>query len=275
MKNSIYSLLSVLAPAILLVCCTGRFPSGYTLELPEAPAEWVSILGEPHWRVEWVDPGGQMQMADYPPRQEQKVIEAEIPVTWTNPVLAWPFWPSLSLPPNIFKPAGALFPFDVLASQRRDARLRLSWEAGPDAVFYKELTLAYDQNGKRTPVNFDWPRYRELFKTDALSEAVREDPWVVNWSMAAERTVASNFDRRRIVPEAVNARHIPAPGNFHGSWQGPWYSISPFAKPLFFEEGELAIFPVRPGINVWFSAEGILRVNGNSSVFEEKKVWQK
>jgi hypothetical protein len=48
---------------------------------------------------------------------------------------------------------------------------------------------------------------------------------------------------------------------------GPWYGISPFAQPLFFEEGQTPVFPVLPGINAWISAEGILRCSANVWVF--------
>jgi len=268
-KPQMHALMLALT-VLAFTSCTDRFPSSYTLELPLVPAAWVSILGQPHWRVEWVDTGGQKQIADYP---VSTGIEIEIPVTWTNPVTAWPYWPAHNLIPGIFKPCGALFPFDANGD-----RLLLSWEAGVDAVFYQELALAYSQNNvqntTRTPVNFDWPRFRELFKTDALSEAVREDPWIVNWNNVAERTITSNFDRRRIVPEAVELKSFTVPGTF-------WYGASPFVKPLFFEDGEQPVFPVRQGFNVWVSSEGMLRVNGNSWVFtenpshKENYIWQK
>ena len=189
-----------------------------------------------------------------------------IPVTWTNPVVAWPFWPDHNLPPNILMPCGALFPFNASASKKNTNRLILSWDAGIDAIFYWELALANSRkesvNTARIPANFDWLRFRELFRTNALSEAVIKDPWLVNWRTLAERTVESNFDRRRIVPETAESRHFPVPA-------GTWYGASPFAEPLIFAEGEQPVFPVRPGLNVWVSKEGILRVNGNTWVFTE------
>ena len=250
-----------IAPALLLVCCAERFPSGYVLELPETPAAWVSLLGEPHWHVEWIAPSGRKKAADFSPASKKR-IEVEIPVTWTNPVTAWPWWPEHNLIAGIFKPCGALFPYDV--SGKNSERLRLSWEAGADAIFYQELALAYSKaapniSSNKTPDKFDWPRFRELFKTDALTEAVREDPWVVNWRSAAEKTLASNFDKRRIVAETPVLKPIAVPAAL-------WYGTSPFAEPLFFEEGEPPVFPVLTGsgINIWVSGEGILRVNGNT-----------
>ena len=251
----------VLAPALLLVCCTERFPSGYTLELPETPAAWGSLLGEPHWHVEWIAPSGRKKAADFPPASKKR-IEAEIPVTWANPVTAWPWWPEHNLIAYIFKPCGALFPYDV--SGKKSDVLRLSWEAGPDAIFYQELAIAFNKSAlssseSKTPDKFDWPRFRELFQSDALSEAVREDPWAVNWRSVAEKTITANFDRRRIVAETAVLKPFPVPA-------GIWYGTSPFSKPLIIEDGEPAVFPVltSSGINIWVSAEGILRVNGNT-----------
>ena len=241
--------------------CSDRISSRYTLELPPLiaaplPEVWVSILGEPHWRVEWLNHDGQKQTADFAPEQISR-IEIEIPAAWANSVTASPYWTAFNIIPNIFKPAGAIFPFDV-----KKKSLQLSWEAGPDAVFYWELARA--QKNSRAPGDFDWPRFRELFQSDALSEAVREDPWLVNWHNLAEKTAESNFDRRRISAEAVEIKKIPVPA-------GTWYGTSPFAKPLFFTGNETPVFPVRPGINLWISEKGILRVNGNTWVFTEFK----
>ena len=260
MKNLFSKLLIVLALAFVPACCTERFPARHVLELPETPAAWVSLLGEPHWHVEWVNPNGRKQKADFPPGKK-KSIELEIPVTWANPVTAWPWWPEYNLTANIFKPCGAIFPFDA-SSGKKGERLRLSWKAGPDSIFYWELAIAGKKGGSKTPAKYDWPRFRELFQSNTLSEAAREDPWVVNWRSVAEKTISSNFDKRRITAEAPVLKHFPVPA-------GAWYGTSPFAKPLIFEEGEPPVFPVRQelissGINIWISEKGLLRVNGNT-----------
>ncbi|MCL2252322.1 MAG: hypothetical protein FWC12_10485 [Treponema sp.] len=241
---------------LALASCMDRFPSKYALELPSLPEAWVSILGEPHWRVEWVSTNGQKQIADFP-HKIVSGIEIEIPVTWVNAVTAYPYWNDFNIFPAAFKPAGAIFPFDA-----RKNRLHLSWEAGYDSVFYWELAAA--QKESHSPADFDWQRFRELFQSDVLSEAVLEDPWVVNWRNLAERTSESNFDRRRIVSEAAESKQIPVPA-------GLWYGTSPFAKPLFFADNEPPVFPVRPGINIWISEKGILRISGNTWVFSEIK----
>jgi len=263
MKNNKSIIVITLITMLMLPGCTDRFPSMYTLELPEVPTTWLTLLGEPNWRIEWITPNGLRQIDDFPP--ETSFFEIEIPVTWTNPVIAWPYWPSHSLLPGVFKPAGALFPFDVDTNL-----LRLSWEAGHGAIFYREMAFAYDQNDSRIPVNFDWLRFRELFSEGTLSTAVCEDPWVVDWRTVAERTIESGFDRRRIVAEAATLIFVSAPSGFSDDvWRGGrWHGTSPFAKPLTFELWEPTLFPVRPGINVWVSELGILRVSGNSWVFQ-------
>jgi len=254
MKTYISNLTTVLALALLLVsACRDITPSRYALDLPNPPPQWTALLGEPCWRVEWVNPDGEKQTADIPPRGR---LSIEIPVTWANPVTAWPYWPEFNLIPGYFKPAGALFPFDASGE-----RLSLSWKAGPDTIFYWELALANEDNYSRIPANFDWPRFRELFN-ETLDEAVREDPWIVNWRYVAERTVAGNFDRRRIVPEAVESRVIPVPA-------GLWHGTSPFSKPLVFAEGRTPVFPVGSGVYAWVSEKGILRVNGEAWIFIE------
>ena len=250
----------VVAFSLLLACCGAEISSRYTLKLPELPEPWVSLLGEPHWRLEWLDKNGQKQMSDILPGQSASI---ELPVTWTNPVTAWPYWPGHNLIPGLFKPAGALFPFDV--PDRKKPDLRLSWNAGRDTVFYWELGLAAlnknpEDGSVKIPANFDWQRFRELFEQDALSESVREDPWLINWRFIAEKTIESSFDRRRLVPEAVQSVSIPVPS-------GPWYGTSPFAGTLQFSKNETPVFPVRTGLNVWISREGILRISGKTWIF--------
>jgi len=254
MKLHIFRFSTIFFVSLHLVCCGEPFPSRYVLVLPDVPAAWVSLLGEPHWRLEWLDPSGREQTADILPGNS---AEIELPITWTNPVTAWPYWPDRNLIPGHFKPAGALFPFDASGE-----RLRLSWEAGPDAVFYRELAIAAGQNNAKKPAYFDWTRFRALFHLETINQAVRKDPWLVDWRNVAERTASSSFDSRRLVPGTAKSITVPVPA-------GPWYGASPFADPLLFTEGEPPIFPVRSGVNVWGSSEGILRISGEAFVFRE------
>ncbi|MDR0486750.1 MAG: hypothetical protein LBG91_00735 [Treponema sp.] len=237
------------AIVLCFVCCGNNFPSQYTLELPQTPEIWLSLMGEPNWRLEWLNQDGQKQTVDILPGES---IGIELPTTWTNPVTAWPYWPGTNIIPGLFKPAGALFPFDV-----RGERLCLNWKAGPDAVFYRELALANNEPGVRMPANFNWPRFRELFETGVLNEEVRKDPWLVNWRSVAEKTVNSGFDRRRLVPEKRESVNIPV-------FSGPWYGTSPFAAPLTFQPGKSPAFPAGDVVDVWISKEGILRCNRKS-----------
>jgi len=248
MKNFYFLLTTVLLSALQLVCCGDICPSKYTLELPTPPEAWVSLLGEPCWQVEWVSTDGESRRAAL---ESGENLEVEIPITWTNPIIARPYWPNQNLNPGVFMPAGALFPFDA-----EKATIRLTWEAGHDAVFYMELAVLDGKKDSKIPANFDWPRFRELFKSGNLSEEVRKDPWTVNWRSVAEKTMSGNFDKRRLVPEKTEAKKIPV-------GTSPWYGTSPFAQPITVENGE-GIFPVRPGVNTWVSSESVLTVNGNT-----------
>jgi len=238
--------------ALLFSCCADR-SSVYTLELPPTPQAWVSILGEPCWRVEWLSPEGRKQSADITPGGS---LQVELPSTWASPVTARPYWPGLNLYAGLFMPVGALFPFDVSKD-----RLRMSWEAGLDADFFWELAYAGNSNNSKNPANFDWQRFRDLFTSGVLDAAVVKDPWLVDWRSVAEKTVNGNFVRRNLVPQSTSSMNIPVPG-------GPWYGTSPFAEPLYFEEEEPS-FPIRPGLNVWISREGLLRVDGMVWIFKE------
>jgi hypothetical protein len=252
MKSLFFKITFVIVLVLQLASCGTRNSFVFTLELPETPQVWVHLLGEPHWRIEWFDPDEQKQLKDILPGI---VPEIEIPVGWTNPVTAYPWWPEYNLAPGLFKPAGALFPYDISSN-----RMRLTWEAGIDTVFYFELAYANSQDIKKIPANFDWIRFRELLGSDVLSEEVCKDPWLVNWRFVAEKTISGNFDRRRIVPQVTEPVKIQLPARC-------WYTTSPFSEPLVFNGDELLVFMANSGINVWISGEGILRCNGKITFF--------
>jgi hypothetical protein len=240
-------------PALLVSGC-GRNPAdpGYTLGLPDLPPAWTELLGSPQWRIEWISPEG---------RRESRVTAGSIDVTllqdWASPVAAWPFWPDKGIAPGIFRPAGALFPFDAAG-----AAVNLSWRGGVDAFLYWELASACaagtgTEAALRQPWNFNWPRFRELFEDPALSEKLSGDPWTVDWKTAAAKIVSSGFDKRRIVPETREEAAIPVP-------PGPWIGVSPFAPPFFFSEGERPVFPAGAQPGSWFSPAGILRCTSDA-----------
>jgi hypothetical protein len=201
MKN----LLALVGTAVFILfgCGGSLVDSRYSLELPELPAAWESLLGRPHWRIEWVDVDG---------RKEMQIVvgsrntEIDLPSTLASAVSAYPFWPEMGISPGIFRPAGAIFPFDVSGKN-----LVLSWRGGVDAALYWELAAsATGQTAVlRKPWNFDWPRFRQLFTDSSLNAEIRADPWLADWCGIAEKIVKSGFDKRRLVPEARSNVQIP------------------------------------------------------------------
>jgi hypothetical protein len=236
--------------------------SRYVLDIPEPPPAWTAMLGDPLWKIEWLNPGGGKEAAVF----SEKNPEISLPQTWASAVSAWPYWPDRGIGPGIFKPAGAIFPFDAAGG-----RLSLSWQGGVDAVLYWELAEVQDteaspaasENARsvdRLPQNFNWPRFRELFEDPDLNEVIRQDPWLADWKAIAAKIVSSGFDKRRFVPEA--REDMPLPLN-----SGPWIGTSPFAAPLIFEDGAVPVFSVRGQPDTWVSAEGVLRCCMGAYVF--------
>ncbi|MCL1931525.1 MAG: hypothetical protein FWF55_06885 [Treponema sp.] len=220
--------------------------SRYDVRMPELPPAWETTLGSPRWQVEWLDGEGRKQTATV--RGSGAVIS--LPATWVSAVSAAPFWPDRGLGPGIFKPAGAIFPYDVSGKS-----LILSWQGGVDAHLYGEFAAACGEAGQeanRLPWNFNWPRFRRLFDDPTLNEEIRADPWLADWSAIAAKIIQSGFDKRRLVPEARSEREIPVS-------PGPWIGVSPFSAPLLFDD--VPVFPVREKPDTWVSAEGVLRCN--------------
>jgi hypothetical protein len=242
---------------LLLVLCMGcvlhgcgfttwdKNPQRYNVEFPGLPPAWKALLGSPCWQIEWVNKEGRREAMSI---RENVHADIVIPVNLASAVSAMPFWPNKGLEPGIFRPAGAIFPFDAVGKS-----LILSWEGGVDANLFWELTQASsDKALSRLPQNFDWPRFRLLFDDPTLNEDIRADPWLADWQDIAEKIVQSGFDKRRLVPEPRVSLKIPVSG-------GPWIGTSPFAPPLFFEADP--VFPVKQSNDTWVSAEGILRCN--------------
>ena len=239
-------------------CKDAPISDSYRPVLPDLPTVWYEILGEAHWRVEWVGEGGFWQKKEIGPGQDIPALS--LIQEWTTPVLAWPFWPDKNLLPGIMRPSGALFPWDVSGG-----KLMLSWKGGIDAVFWKELAASEKPSlaaEGRLPWYFDWPRFRELFSENgSLSESVRLDPWLPDWKEIAKKTVASGFDRRRIVSRKLTELVIP---DFGGQWTGS----SPFALPLDAPSGGPLCVNAADVPEAWISAEGILKC------FVSGWVWQ-
>jgi hypothetical protein len=270
MKNHGFVVVLLFCAALFPAACEsggggeGIFPalpsrSGYTLRFPAIPPAWASLLGDPSWRVEWLNPAGEQETTTV---RDGKKPEISLPETWTNPVSAWPYWPDKGIGPGVFKPAGALFPFDVSGNS-----IVLSWRCGVDAVLYWELAGAAGEADiaasraavPRLPQNFNWPRFRDLFTEEGgINADVLGDPWLADWASIAAKIVQSGFDKRRLTPEARKELSVPV-------GPGPWIGVSPFSEPLLFE-GQ-PVFPVRERPDTWVSAGGLLRCTQKAWIF--------
>jgi hypothetical protein len=222
----------------------------YALSLPALPAPWEEILGEPLWRLEWIDGEGREEVREGP---GAALPDLSLMQEWSSPVIAWPYWPGKKLVPGDMKPAGAIFPWDV-----SDGRIVLSWKAGVDAFLWRKL--AAGTAGNRRPWYFDWPRFRELLQSAVLNEAVRLDPWQVDWDAFAVKTLESGFYRSRITPRPVTELTIPGRGGY-------WIGSSPFSLPLDFPPGGPLILPAGEAVETWVSSEGVLRCGGDTWFF--------
>jgi len=264
----VFYFLAISCAGLLLNSCGEALTdSSFVLELPVIPQAWKDVLGNPDWRIEWVSEKG---------RKEAMTVRGNggwnisLPSTCVSAVSAFPFWPQKGIGAGVFKPAGAIFPYDVSGNS-----LILSWQGGVDAILYWELARAYSgaltgatvsgessetAAGIRSPMNFNWPRFRQLFNDPSLNAEVRADPWLADWAGIAAKTVKSGFDKRRLVPEARSALTVPVGA-------GPWLGASPFAAPLVFDEGSVPVFPVRLTADTWVSKEGFLRCNSEAWIY--------
>jgi hypothetical protein len=236
---------TLLAFLVLAGCVNPVLPSRYALEFPRLPAVWTEVLGRPSWKVEWYNPDGNRECA---------VIDgdAAVPVLseWPSPVTAWPFWPDSGIEAGVFRPAGALYPFDV-----SDGVLRLSWTAGADAAFYLALeearSLKENAHPQRKAAFFDWPRFRAFF-TSVSSAELREDLWLVNWREAAEKTVNSGFRTSYIKARERSVTEVPIPHD------GPWFSTSPFRAAENWTAGSVEPFALTGEAELWVCPGGML-----------------
>jgi hypothetical protein len=235
--------------ALLGSCESGILPPSYRVILPELPPQWWEIPGDCRWRVEWIGPSGLKESADY---GGSGPLELELLHAWANPILAWPCWPD-KLPGGMFRPAGALYPLDV-----RGRNISLSWEAGPEALFYLELEQAWGESPEapalRRPCYFDWFRFRDYLRQEA-APAVRADPWLVNWKNAARGAVQSGFRSSLIKAEETAAVSVIIPA------AGPWAGSSPFTGPFSWTAGEVVTLDLKEGAEIFVSPGGIFMVS--------------
>ena len=221
--------------AAVISCGTSPIPEFYDIQFPPLPASWTELLGKNHWRLEYYDSGGSLC---YKEISDSTGIKINVLQEWPNAILAWPYWPEKALPASYFNPAGGLFPLDV-----RGQSIILSWEAGAEAYFYRELDKIENTGTNRNPKYFDWKRFRSLLRENT---AIAEDPWLADWKSIAERTVRSGFRQSYVRAETRTATEITIPHS------GPWIFASPFKPPRFWTMNETIILSlsVRPEVLV-------------------------
>jgi hypothetical protein len=261
---------------VLGACENPVIPLEYTVEFPALPAAWQEMMGPAHWRLSWLNPQGIPQFKEcgaFPESGGGGKTSIAAVLEWATPVLAYPYWPSRGVLSGEMRPAGAIIPFDASGSA-----LQLSWQGGVDAWFYRELSEARTAAGnadtgtvdeaalnKRRPEYFDWPRFRSLMESDVIPEAVRDDPWQVDWQDVAVRTVSSGFDRRRIKVQA--GEELLVTGDALSKAATLFTGPSPFAKPLALEPGTGFRFRVTIRPDTYVSTGGILRVSRKTWVY--------
>ena len=251
-----FFLVNLLAAGLFITGCSEAFsPPLYSLKFPQIPEQWEGILGRPHWKIEWIDSEGHKKSLTV---SETGNVKLNVTNNLSNALIAMPFWPEKQIDAGVFKPAGAIFPFDVSGEN-----LILGWIGGVEAVLYYELASAYNTETSssavsRQPQYFDWPRFRLLFSDTSVNADFRKDPWLADLQNIALKIVQSGFDKRRLTPESRSSLKVSA-------GHGPWISTSPFSEPLFFEDSP--VFPVRAITDTWVSKEGILRCNTLAWIF--------
>ena len=240
---------------LLFSCSYGPVQDNYNAEMPELPAAWTEILGAPNWRLEWINSNGKWESWE----GREGIPALPLMQEWTSPVFAWPYWPEKGIYPGLMSPAGALFPWDA-----QGTNLVLSWQAGVDAFFWRELSLNSEvQNSgstPRLPWHFNWPRFRELMQSENVPDEIQHDPWLADWKEIARKTVESGFDRRRIKAR-TRTKITVAPYN------EIWAGYSSFAPPVTIQDSGQLIFNVCEIPETWVSKAGFLRCQDNAFIF--------
>jgi hypothetical protein len=162
----------------------------------------------------------------------------------------------------MFRPAGALYPFDVDKNT-----LRLTWRGGVDAFFYRaleEAAAAASSSGTAHPLRqpgfFDWPRFRAVMASSAPPE-IRADPWLAAWKSAAEKTIASSFRTSYIKAEERSVREVNIPHN------GPWIAASPFRQAENWQAGESVELALGITPEVWVCPGGMLVLSRDAQLW--------
>lgn len=259
MKTTVSVLMVALG--LLWACAGPRSSLSVSLSFPSLPPAWVAVFPPVQWRIEWVDSEGILRSETL--ENSQKTLD--LAADRSSPVLAYPFWPSMRIPPGLVKPCGAIFPFDLEnispdsplgLGKKEEGILRLSWIGGVAGYFFKALA-ASEGDRKTVPERFDWQRFVSLFQDSSLSQAVRDDPWLVDWLEVAKKTRALGFDRRRLVsrPQVTLSLLVPA--------EGPWASGDPFVPAPCWTAADRVELSALAESSTFFSRSGFLRYSSS------------
>ena len=250
MKKIINSCIVILF--LVNACNLGMTHSSYEVLLPELPEFWEEILGEAHCRLEWLDRQGFWKALDLAPNEAMpglSIIEER-----SNPVYAWPYWPSRKLFPGLMHPAGAVYPWDI-----SNGVINFSWRAGIEAVFWEEMAAAERASTAqeaRLPWYFDWPRFRTLLLTGSIPESVKQNPWTADWKDIAQRTIQSGFLSSRI--RSKETKEISIQLNDPG---GRWINSSAFSSPIYTDQDGMLILTVTETPDIWVSEGGMIKAS--------------
>jgi hypothetical protein len=235
MKASFFLLFTFISMIIswTISCGSKPIPGLYTMQFPSSPNLRMELLSESHWMLEYYDSKGNFRQKEAAPGSLTKI---DILMEWPSALLAWPYWPEKSLSIGHFYPAGALFPLDASGDT-----IILSWKAGAEAYFFREMEKAQELNSgtNRVPMYFDWKRFRALLRGHDNPE-LRNDPWLADWKDIAQKTVRSGFRQSYIQTEKRTSTDIIIPHD------GPWLSASPFRPPEFWETNDMVSLLLSP-----------------------------
>jgi len=257
--NPLFSLFLVII-GLSISCGLSPLPDQFRVVFPAVPPQWVELLGEPYWHLEWYNPAGKLQSTEIT-KQGTAAIggytgEIAVLTQWPSAVVAWPYWPEKALVQGMFYPAGAIYPFDVCGQS-----IKLSWPGGVDAYFYRELDKVRELNqSNRMPEWFDWKRFHSLLWEEA-PEDLRADPWLANWKDIAGKTVNSGFRKTllKVEKRVIIGTILPH--------DGPWIWPSPFKLSESGQKGEEIPLSLGPRPEYLVCSGGVLCISRHNQAW--------